>query len=260
MDKNYENSCMYLKQWSWNLNKYGRSRVAVTRATLRRLGGSNPTVSRRNPLLPLACQFSQNPTLTSCNGRSTGPWEMLEADDKTSRCSQQNCVAQGKKTGKSETKFPQVRKPTMPRLLCTSLLLLAALALALAVSSTSNSKSKDKHAAVGMPEPADLKSKETQQALDFAVNAYNDVNNDLYLSRPVHVMSASQQVVGGKNFYFKVVLARTLCAKSQSQTDLAKCPLNEQPGQQKKVVCNFQIYTVPWLNKTSMENFSCHNA
>nr|XP_045012983.1 cystatin 10-like [Jaculus jaculus] len=153
-----------------------------------------------------------------------------------------------------------VEQPTMARLLCTSLLLLATLALALAVSSTSNSKSKDKHAAVGMPEPADLKSKETQQALDFAVNAYNDVNNDLYLSRPVHVMSASQQVVGGKNFYFKVVLARTLCAKSQSQTDLAKCPLNEQPGQQKKVVCNFQIYTVPWLNKTSMENFSCHNA
>lgn len=47
---------------------------------------------------------------------------------------------------------------------------------------------------MGRVEPADPNDKEVQKAVKFAVKTYNDMNNDLYISRPIRVMSASQQV------------------------------------------------------------------
>ncbi|XP_032758279.1 cystatin 10-like [Rattus rattus] len=149
--------------------------------------------------------------------------------------------------------------PTMASLLSPSLPLLAALALtlALAVNPAASTNAKGKQVAVGGVEPADPNDKEVQKVINFAVKTYNDMNNDLYLSRPIRVMSASQQVVSGKNFYLKIELGQTMCTKAQS--DLADCPFNEQPDQQKRVVCNFQINVEPWLNKISLTNFKCYN-
>ncbi|XP_034349696.1 cystatin-D-like [Arvicanthis niloticus] len=138
----------------------------------------------------------------------------------------------------------------MASLLSPSLALLAALALAVIPAA--------KQVALGGVEPADPKDKEVQKVVNFAVKTYNDMNNDLNLSRSIRVMSASQQVVAGKNFYLKIELGRTTCTKAQS--DLSDCPFIEQADQQKRVICNFQIYVVPWLKKMSMTNFNCYNA
>ncbi|XP_008828249.1 cystatin 10-like [Nannospalax galili] len=144
--------------------------------------------------------------------------------------------------------------------LCPAVLLLAAFALilALAVNPAVSINSKDKQVAVGRVEEADPNDQETQKVVNFAVKTYNDLNNDLYLSRPIRVMSANQQVVTGKNFYLKIELGRTICTKAQS--DSADCPFSEQSDQQKKVTCNFEINTKPWLNEMSMTNFNCHSA
>uniref|UniRef100_A0A8C6QQ98 Cystatin D n=1 Tax=Nannospalax galili TaxID=1026970 RepID=A0A8C6QQ98_NANGA len=106
--------------------------------------------------------------------------------------------------------------------LCPAVLLLAAFALilALAVNPAVSINSKDKQVAVGRVEEADPNDQETQKVVNFAVKTYNDLNNDLYLSRPIRVMSANQQ----------------------------------------KVTCNFEINTKPWLNEMSMTNFNCHSA
>ncbi|XP_005072651.1 cystatin 10-like [Mesocricetus auratus] len=141
-----------------------------------------------------------------------------------------------------------------------SLPLLASLALTfiLAVGLVTSAKAEDEQVAVGRVEPVDLKDEEVQKAVEFAVKTYNDMINDLYISRPIKVMGASQQVVAGKNFYLKIKFGRTTCSKTQS--DLTDCPFFEQPDQQQRVICNFKIYSVPWENKMSMTSFNCHRA
>ncbi|CAH6787740.1 cystatin 10 [Phodopus roborovskii] len=142
----------------------------------------------------------------------------------------------------------------------SSLPLLASLALTLilAVGIVASTNAEDEQVAVGRVEPADLQDEEVQKAVDFAVKTYNDMNNDLYISKPIKVMSASQQVVAGKNFYLKIELGRTICSKAQS--DFTDCPFNEQQNEQKRVTCNFKIYSVSWENKMSMTSFNCPRA
>ncbi|XP_013210631.1 cystatin 10-like [Microtus ochrogaster] len=141
-----------------------------------------------------------------------------------------------------------------------SLSLWAALALTLVIAAcpvtSSNPDANQK--AVGGVEPADPKDEEVQKAVDFAVETYNDLTKDAYVSKPIQVISAGQQVVYGKNFYLKIMLGRTTCAKGQS-VDLDDCPFNELPDQQERTICNFEINTVPWKKKISMTNFSCHS-
>ncbi|XP_042133115.1 cystatin-D-like [Peromyscus maniculatus bairdii] len=141
-----------------------------------------------------------------------------------------------------------------------SLPLLAALALilVLAVSPGASTNAEAKQTAVGRVEPDDLTDKEVQKVVNFAVKTYNDMDNDVYFSRPIQVMSASQQVVAGKNFYVKIKFGRTTCTKTQS--DLSDCPFNEQPDQQKRITCNFEINTVAKQNKMSVTHFNCYHA
>ncbi|KAL6030616.1 hypothetical protein STEG23_021590 [Scotinomys teguina] len=144
------------------------------------------------------------------------------------------------------------QRPTLP------LLAALALILVLVVSPGASTKVEAKQRAVGRVEPDDLRDKEVQKVVNFAVKTYNDMVNDLYVSRPIHVMSASKQEVDGKNFYIKIEFGQTTCTKAQS--DLADCPFNEQPQQQKRVTCNFEINTVAKLDKMSVTNFNCYRA
>ncbi|KAM7327158.1 hypothetical protein ACRRTK_013525 [Alexandromys fortis] len=141
-----------------------------------------------------------------------------------------------------------------------SLSLWAALALTLVIAACPvTSTNPEAKKVVGGVEPADPNDEEVKKAVDFAVKTYNDLTNDAYLSKPIQLMRASQQVVGGMNYYLKIKLGRTTCPKGQS-VDLDGCPFNEQPDQQERAICNFEINTVPWENETSMTNFSCHSA
>ena len=77
-----------------------------------------------------------------------------------------------------------------------SLSLWAALALTLVIAAcpvtSTNAEANQK--ALGGVEPADLNDEEVKKAVDFAVETYNDLTNDLYISKPIQVMSAGQQV------------------------------------------------------------------
>nr|XP_048292315.1 cystatin 10-like [Myodes glareolus]XP_048292316.1 cystatin 10-like [Myodes glareolus] len=142
-----------------------------------------------------------------------------------------------------------------------SLSLWAALALTLVIAAcpvtSTNAEANQK--ALGGVEPADLNDEEVKKAVDFAVETYNDLTNDLYISKPIQVMSAGQQVVVGKNFYLRIKLGRTTCTKGQF-VDLADCPFNEQPYEKETAICNFEINTVSWENKISMTNISCYTS
>uniref|UniRef100_A0A8D2CVH7 Cystatin domain-containing protein n=1 Tax=Sciurus vulgaris TaxID=55149 RepID=A0A8D2CVH7_SCIVU len=110
---------------------------------------------------------------------------------------------------------------------------------------------------LGGLEEADIHEKGVNQAIDYAISIYNQENNDLYYSRVLRVVHARKQVVAGMNYYLDLEIGRTSCTKSQS--DLAECPFVDQPQEQKRTFCSFQVYIVPWLHKISMTQYSCHN-
>ncbi|KAM8775088.1 cystatin-C-like [Rhynchonycteris naso] len=147
----------------------------------------------------------------------------------------------------------------MASFLRAPLFLLAALALALALAvSPAAGASPGRPPMPGGLAEADVEEEGVQQALKFALSEYNKASNDAFHSRAMRVVRARKQVVAGLKYYLDVEVGRTTCTKSQ--TNLDKCPFHDQPHLRKKALCSFQIYTVPWMNKTSMVKSSCVDA
>ncbi|XP_045837738.1 cystatin-C [Meles meles] len=143
----------------------------------------------------------------------------------------------------------------------TPLLLMAALALTLAVSvavGPGASRKSSKSPMVGGLSDADVNEEGVQQALNFALSEYNKASNDAYHSRAMRVVRARKQVVAGMNYFLEVEIGRTRCTKSQPNLD--SCPFHDQPHLMRKTLCSFQIYTVPWLGKTSLVKSNCQDA
>ncbi|KAI5929884.1 Cystatin-C [Manis javanica] len=136
------------------------------------------------------------------------------------------------------------------------LLLLAALALALAVSPAAGSKLGRSQLVGGLMD-ADVREAGVQQALNYALSEYNQASNDAYHSRVLRVLRARKQVVAGMNYFLDVEIGRTTCTKSQP--NLTSCPFHEPPHLS-KMLCTFEIYTVPWKNTNSLTKSNCHSA
>ncbi|EPQ02723.1 Cystatin-C [Myotis brandtii] len=66
------------------------------------------------------------------------------------------------------------------------------------------------------------------------------------------------ELVAGLNYFLDVEIGRTTCTKSQP--NLASCPFHVQPHLRKEALCSFQVYTVPWLGKTSLVKSNCQDA
>ncbi|ELV12975.1 Cystatin-C [Tupaia chinensis] len=107
------------------------------------------------------------------------------------------------------------------------------------------------------PDDADPQEKGVQRALAYAISEYNKASNDAFHSRALRVVRARKQVVAGMNYLLDVELGRTTCTKAQPY--LADCPFHDQPHL-KKVLCSFQIYSIPWMNKISLTHSNCESA
>ncbi|CAK7289353.1 CST3 [Vulpes lagopus] len=147
-------------------------------------------------------------------------------------------------------------RPRTPPLLLAALALALALALAAAVSPGAGRRG-GRPGAVGGAMDADVQEEGVQRALAFAVGEYNRASNDAYHSRAVRVLRARKQVVSGMNYFLEVEIGRTTCTKSQPNLD--NCPFHDQPHLMRKTLCSFQVYTVPWLGKTSLVKSSCQD-
>ncbi|XP_066243052.1 cystatin-C-like [Saccopteryx leptura] len=147
----------------------------------------------------------------------------------------------------------------MAGVLRAPLLLLAALALALALAMSPAAGANPRKAPMpgGLSE-ADVEEEGVKQALKFALSEYNKASNDAFHSRAMRVVRARKQIVAGLNYFLDVEVGRTTCTKSEPNLDT--CPFHDQPHLRKKALCSFQIYTVPWMNKTSMVKSSCMDA
>ncbi|NWX01504.1 CYT protein, partial [Caloenas nicobarica] len=94
-----------------------------------------------------------------------------------------------------------------------------------------------------------------QRALRFAMAEYNKASNDMYSSRVVRIISAKRQIVSGIKYIMKVEIGRTTCPKPA--TDLQSCAFHDSPQMAKHTICDFVVYTVPWLNQIKLLHSSC---
>nr|XP_008177946.2 cystatin-like [Chrysemys picta bellii] len=94
---------------------------------------------------------------------------------------------------------------------------------------------------------------EVQKAAHAAEQTYNQRSKSPYCSKGLQVLSAQRQVVSGIVIHLTMELVETLCRKKQDGVvELKKCLL-PSPSQQKKVRCNFQIWSQTWLKKTQID-------
>ncbi|XP_075605590.1 cystatin-like [Balearica regulorum gibbericeps] len=94
-----------------------------------------------------------------------------------------------------------------------------------------------------------------QQALHFAMAEYNKASNDMYSSRVVRIISAKRQIVSGVKYIMEVEIGRTTCPKPAA--DLQSCAFHDAPQMAKHTICNFVVYTVPWLNQIRLLSSRC---
>ncbi|XP_053919656.1 cystatin-like [Cuculus canorus] len=134
---------------------------------------------------------------------------------------------------------------------------LAAAALLLLVLFAGEAMSGEQRRMVGAPVEIGTPENDEglQRALSFAVAEYNKASNDMYSSRAVRVLSAQRQIVSGIKYMMKVEIGRTTCPKPA--TDLQSCALHDAPHMAKHSVCDFVVYTVPWLNQTKLLKNTC---
>uniref|UniRef100_A0A8D0GWS6 Cystatin domain-containing protein n=1 Tax=Sphenodon punctatus TaxID=8508 RepID=A0A8D0GWS6_SPHPU len=69
----------------------------------------------------------------------------------------------------------------------------------------------------------------------------------------------SFQVVAGVKYYLTVLMAKTRCRKSRQDVDFKDCPLASS-SKQEKLICEFQVWSRPWLNDTQLVHQSCKPA
>ncbi|XP_067400170.1 cystatin-POGU1-like [Emydura macquarii macquarii] len=98
-----------------------------------------------------------------------------------------------------------------------------------------------------------------QAAVRFAVEAYNRASNSLRYCRAERVLRARSQVVAGMKYYLTVQLVTTQCQKNRAglgNVDISTCPL-PPTSEQQKLLCEFQVWSRPWLNQTQLLSQNC---
>ncbi|KAI4883459.1 hypothetical protein NFI96_024843 [Prochilodus magdalenae] len=106
----------------------------------------------------------------------------------------------------------------------------------------------------GAPVYADIHEKDVREALRFAVIEYNKDGDDKYFREVSRIIKAKKQVVEGVKYIFTVEMSRTTCKKSGAE---GVCLLMSDPKRAKTQVCNFEVWSRPWLNSIKLVENTC---
>ncbi|XP_004376534.1 cystatin-like 1 [Trichechus manatus latirostris] len=91
--------------------------------------------------------------------------------------------------------------------------------------------------------------------LNFLIQSYNNVSNDTYLFRVHKLLRTQMQLTTGVEYMVTVKISRTKC-KRQSMGNHS-CPFQSKKKLKKSFICDFLVYTVPWMNYYQLWNNSC---
>ncbi|KAM6163772.1 cystatin-like 1 [Rhynchocyon petersi] len=91
--------------------------------------------------------------------------------------------------------------------------------------------------------------------LSFLIQSYNNASNDTYLFRIDKLLRTQMQLTTGVEYIVTVKISRTKCKRKSMNNHL--CPLQSKKRFKKSFICDFLIYTVPWMNYYQLWNNSC---
>ncbi|XP_037666811.1 cystatin-like 1 [Choloepus didactylus] len=103
-----------------------------------------------------------------------------------------------------------------------------------------------------------MSKKNMNSTLSYFIEAYNNASNDTYLYRVNKLLRSQVQLTTGVEYMVTVRISRTKCKRNSSQTH--SCPLQSHKKLKKSLICDFLIYTVPWMNYYQLWNNSCLDA
>ncbi|XP_013861423.1 cystatin [Austrofundulus limnaeus] len=102
----------------------------------------------------------------------------------------------------------------------------------------------------------DANDKNVQEALKFAVDQHNDVNNVTHIRKVTDVIKAQIQVVAGLLYHLNVNLANTNCSSDTKEVN-ELCDIQTDPKLAQSFQCNFTVWSRAWLNDTRLTKHTC---
>ncbi|KAM7126943.1 cystatin-like 1 [Molossus nigricans] len=100
--------------------------------------------------------------------------------------------------------------------------------------------------------------KNMNSTLKFFIENYNNVSNDTYLFRVDKLLQSHMQLTTGVEYLVTVKISRTKCKKNSTRS--RSCPRQSEKNLKKSFICDFLMYTVPWMNYYELWNNSCLEA
>ncbi|KAL4640789.1 cystatin-like [Arapaima gigas] len=108
----------------------------------------------------------------------------------------------------------------------------------------------------GAPVKADMNDPGLKSALQLAVAEHNKRSGGEFYSKVSRVIQAQKQIVAGIKYIFSVKMAYTVCRKTAVKK---RCAINRNKKLAKPFICDFEVWSQPWLNKSSVVKSSCKN-
>uniref|UniRef100_A0A8B9RGB5 Cathepsin F n=1 Tax=Astyanax mexicanus TaxID=7994 RepID=A0A8B9RGB5_ASTMX len=101
---------------------------------------------------------------------------------------------------------------------------------------------------------------ELLKAVRFAEERYNVASNGLHIRRVSRIISASKQLVKGIRYSITVEIGRTQCKKTDVLHVSEDCEFFPESHKQKTEVCLFEVWDIPWQNKSTLLKQKCQPA
>ncbi|KAB5571421.1 hypothetical protein PHYPO_G00224790 [Pangasianodon hypophthalmus] len=97
-------------------------------------------------------------------------------------------------------------------------------------------------------------------ALKFAEERYNMLSNGMHIRRVSKIISATRQLVKGVRYSITVEIGRTQCKKSAELHVTEDCEFFQESHKLKTEVCLFEVWNIPWENKSTLLKQKCQPA
>ncbi|XP_004686984.1 PREDICTED: cystatin-like 1 [Condylura cristata] len=90
--------------------------------------------------------------------------------------------------------------------------------------------------------------------LNFFMESYNNASNDSYLFKVDKLLRSQVQLTTGVEYLVTVKISRTKCKRNEKKNQTCHF---QSKKLKKSFICDFLIYTVPWINFYELWNNSC---
>ncbi|XP_034267179.1 cystatin-F [Pantherophis guttatus] len=110
----------------------------------------------------------------------------------------------------------------------------------------------------GSPFPAKANDPKVQRAARLAIYKYNNSSNDIFLFKESRINKATIQIVKGVKYRLNVDICRTVCRKRIPHPNLDRCDFQKNKMLRKKFTCDFEVWFIPWQQKTQILVMFCH--